>query len=181
MLLEDEVLCFEGEGKNRKLLFKSKGHIVNYGLIAIVNLFAINTLVSSTHVPSYNWTAQGTGRIRLGRDTTTKTGGGTTGLTNPIDTNPNSQSGTTSNPAANQYRVAWSATWNAGTISGTVGEMGLFLNLINTLQAFGTTNASASSFILFSRLSTADGDFSAFEINTAAPLTIEWRLTLTFS
>jgi hypothetical protein len=176
LIIEDEVLVYEGEGENKKLLFKSKGHIVNQGLIALINLLAVAAL---NYLPSSSWGSTGT--IRLGTDTTTPTGGGTTGLTAEITTQANAHSGATGNPAANQYRVSWVATWNAGTISGTIGEMGLKLYISPTLQSFGAAAVSATPNTLFSRLSVADGDFTAFTINTAVPLTIEWRLTLTFA
>ena len=167
----DEILVWQG----KKLLFKQKGHIVNYGLIGLIDILAAG---SSIQAPSYNWGTNGT--IRLGTDTVTPTGGATTALTAEINTAPNTHSGATANPASNQYRVAWIATWNAGTISGTIGEMALKLYIQNTLLAFGAS-FSASANTLFSRLSVADGDFTAFTINTSVPLTIEWRLLLTFA
>lgn len=42
--LTDEILVYEGTGQNRKLKFASKGHIVNQGLIHIVNLLSPTAL-----------------------------------------------------------------------------------------------------------------------------------------
>jgi len=73
--------------------------------------------------------------MHLGEDTTTVTSGGMDTLVNPIG----SGNGTDSNVQSGTYRgevnggVEWlySSTWDAGTISGTVGEIGLFLYAID--------------------------------------------------
>ena len=110
------------------------------------------------------------------------TQGTTTGLTTPVSTSPDSQAGATSSPGGGTYRVSWTATWNAGTLTAiTVSELGLFLYLQINLQNFGWTSFTGSTTALFSRLSDADGDFTAFVVNTSVPLTIEWRLTFTFA
>jgi hypothetical protein len=188
VLLEDQVRVFEGSqldialGK-AKLVFASKGHIVNYGLIAIVNLLASQSI---TYLPSYNFgTTMDKAYIRVGTGTDITTGA-TTGLSSAVATAASSQAGVTSNPSGS-YRIAWTATWNAGTLSAIdISELGLFLNIIgstplNTLQPFATGLGTQNTAAMFSRLSNADGDFSTFTVNTSVPLTIEWRLTLTFA
>jgi hypothetical protein len=177
IIIVDEVLVYEGE----KLLFKSKGHIVNQGLVDIINFFSAALTAGNTALPTYGWTTIGNGRMRVGTGTGV-TVGTMTSLVTEVATNPNTQSGATSNPSAGIYRVAWIATWNAGTLSAiTVTELGLYLNLSTALQAFAGTQPAGSAFTLFSRLSSSDGDFSSFVVNTAVPLTIEWRLTFTFA
>jgi len=190
VIVSDEIRIYEGTGENRKLKVKSKGHIVNQGLIAITNLLSWSTITyyttSNGGLSSYNFTASGNSYIRLG------TGGGATAgttvsLSAPVATVPSSQAGTTSTPQSGQYRISWTATWNAGALSAiTVSEVGLFLafgSSFNTLQSFGwaRNNNVVESAMFFSRLSSADNDFTAFVINTTVPLTIEWRLTLTFA
>lgn len=124
-------------------------------------------------------------RIRLGTDTATPTTEGITTLSAEISTDRNSASVVISKIAAGQYRVAWTATWNAGTVSGTIGELGLSLSGITpiadgSLPSTNPTPAVSTSPLLFSRLSSASADFSAFAINTAVPLTVEWQLNVTF-
>ena len=191
--IKDEIFVWEGQGISRKLKFKSKGHIVNQGLIWLINLSATSgTGLSATnsyynYFGSYNFTPSGNSYIRLGTggNTTVAT---TTALTTPNATVPSSQAGTTSNPSSGVYRVSWTATWNAGSIAAiVVTEMALWLAMgsYTTLQSFafqfpinGQTTQTAQ---FFSRLSEADGDFTHFTINTAVPLTIEWRLTYSFA
>ena len=48
VIVSDEIRIYEGEGKNRKLKVKSKGHIVNQGLIAITNLLSWSTITYYT-------------------------------------------------------------------------------------------------------------------------------------
>lgn len=190
VIVSDEIRIYEGIGENRKLKVKSKGHIVNQGLIAITNLLSWSTIIYGNTVngglASYNFTPSGNSYIRLG------TGGGATAgttvsLSAPVATTPSSQAGTTSTPQGGQYRISWTATWNAGALTAiTVSEVGLFLafgSSFSTLQSFGWSrnNYVVENAMFFSRLSSADNDFTAFVINTTVPLTIEWRLTLTFA
>ena len=177
----DEILVYEGTGANKKLKFASKGHIVNQGLIHIVNLLSPTALSygSGLHGTSYQWTSKTT-YMRLGTGGNVTTGT-VTGLTSQVSTAPDSQAGTTSSPGGGTYRLSWTATWNAGSLTAiTVSEIGLFLDLVGGLQGFGWTYGGGGT-ALFSRLSAADGDFTAFVVNTSVPLTIEWRLTFTFA
>ena len=177
----DEILVYEGVGENRKLKFASKGHIVNQGLIHIVNLLSPTALAYSSglHGTSYQWTSRTT-YMRLGTGGNVTTGS-VTQLTTLVSTQPDSQAGSASSPSAGTYRLSWTATWNAGTLTAiTVSEIGLFLDLVSSLQGFGWTYGGGGT-ALFSRLSAADGDFTAFVVNTSVPLTIEWRLTFTFA
>jgi hypothetical protein len=177
----DEILVYEGVGENKKLKFASKGHIVNQGLIHIVNLLSPTALAYSSglHGTSYQWTSRTT-YMRLGTGGNVTTGS-VTQLTTLVSTPPDSQAGSSSSPSAGTYRISWTATWNAGTLTAiTVSEIGLFLDLVATLQGFGWTYGGGGT-ALFSRLSAADGDFTAFVVNTSVPLTIEWRLTFTFA
>lgn len=178
----DEITVYESAGSSKKLKFASKGHIVNQGLIHIVNMLAMSGISYSSgmHGTSYNWITKSTYmRIGTGGNVTTGT---VTGLTTQVATAPDSQAGTTSSPGGGTYRISWTATWNAGTLAAiTASELGLFLDMVNGLQNFAYTYSGGGGSILFSRLSAADGDFTAFVVNTSVPLTIEWRLTFTFA
>jgi hypothetical protein len=176
----DEIRVYEGD----KLKFASKGHIVNQGLIHLINALSASTTNSSSgykYLFSREWTSKTYSYMRVGTGGNV-TQGTTTGLTTPVGTSPDSQAGATSSPGGGTYRVSWTATWNAGTLTAiTVSELGLFLYLQTNLQSFGWVNFTGSTTALFSRLSDADGDFTSFVVNTSVPLTIEWRLTFTFA
>lgn len=173
--VKDEVLVYAG----KKLLFKSKGHIVNAGLIGLVNFMGIAQVSSVSNVPSAAWAAKGQ-YMRVGTGGTV-TQAGTTGLTTIDNTAASSQSGALTNVSTGIYRISWSAVWNAGVLGAIdVSEIGLWLYLLTNLQAFGATGVSAAT-AFFSRISVADGDFNVFTVNVAVPLTIEWRLTFTFA
>jgi hypothetical protein len=178
--VSDEILVYEGT----KLKFASKGHIVNQGLIHMNNTLAAssaNSLSGYKYLFSRDWTGRTYSYMRLGTGGNVTTGS-VTGLTTPVGTGPDSQAGATSSPSAGTYRVSWTATWNAGSLTAiTVSELGLFLYLQTGLQSFGWNDFNGAGTALFSRLSSADGDFTAFVVNTSVPLTIEWRLTFTFA
>jgi len=167
-------MVYEGD----KLLFKSRGHIVNQGLIGLINLIggggAANLAMSLT------WSTKVGGILHVGTGVGVTTSAMTT-LVTDVATDPNSQSGVIASPALGTYRVSWIATWNAGTLAAiNVSELGLSLNIDPTLNAFESTWTPLTK-TFFSRLSDSDGDFVTFLVNTAVPLTIEWRLTFTFA
>jgi len=176
VVLEDYVEAWMGD----KRVVSSKGHIVNQGLIELINLMAVGG-IPTDGVPSVGWTDISRGRMRVGTGTGV-TVGTMTSLVNENTTNPNSQTGATASPSVGTYRISWIATWNAGTLPAIdVSEMGLYLYMVPTLKNFGDAMGTPTAFTLFSRLSDSDGDFTTFTVNTAVPLTIEWRLTLTFA
>lgn len=121
----------------------------------------------------------------IGTDTITPTVYNTTVLVSPIGTSPgtgpNILSGSSTNPSNGIFNITITATWNPGTISGTVGEMALYIDSFDSLQGFrwgGILNPQTSK--LASRLSVADGSFSSFNINTSNPLIITWTIQLSF-
>ena len=180
--IKDEISCWQGD----KIQFKTKGHIVSSGLMAIVNWLSFAGSTSS--VACYGLQYSGW-YIRCGTGTGA-TAQSTTGLVTINSTAPNTLSGTNSNPAAGQYRIAWTATWNSGTLSAiTLTEFGMWWNngfatspTAFSLASFGTGYANAGQNIQFvSRISSTDGDFSSFTVNTSVPLTLQWNLTFTFA
>jgi hypothetical protein len=121
--------------------------------------------------------------IYIGSDTTTATTVSMTALVNPIGTAP----GTAPNSFSSSYstnidstvpgKATYSATWNTGTVSGTLGEVGLYV------KGYGGLSGSsyATNPALASRLSAADGSFTAFTINTAAALTVTWIVSFVYT
>ena len=113
--------------------------------------------------------------IRLGTGAGSTTGA-TTGLTAIVNTQPNSIAGATSNPVAGHYLEAITATWNAGTLSAlTITEAALWACMITTLQTFGSSGANPSV-AFFDRVSSTDGDFSSFTVNTSVPLSCQYQI-----
>ena len=187
IIISDMIEIYEGTPQHKeKLLVRTKGHIVDYGLINITNFLAagLPNTTYQTQFPSYQWTSKTTYmRVGTGGGTTTHA---TTALTTPDATAASSQAGATSNPTGGQYRVSWSATWNAGAIAAlSVTEVAIWLEMLagqTALQAFmWIPPQAAGSLQFFSRISEADGDFAHFTINTAVPLTIQWNLTFAFA
>jgi len=153
-------------------------HFVDQGLINLVNQL---TMGSGATGNQQQQVYSGYYTLKLGRDTTTPTTASMTTLVDEVATEPNSLSGAKSNPVTGTVRITVTATWLAGTVSGAVGELGLRWGLWSSLQSFGwQASANSNTKWLMSRISNADGDFSAFTINTGAPLTIEWRITFSF-
>jgi len=124
----------------------------------------------------------GTWNMYVGSDTSTATTVSMTALVSPIGTAPGTAPNTTS--LSGQYYststtpvvLTWVATWNAGTVSGTLGEVGLYLYL----SSYGVGGGGYFEG-LASRLSAADGSFTAFTINTAAALTVTWTVSLVYA
>ena len=181
--VKDEITCWQGD----KLQFRTKGHIVSYGLMLMVNYlsFAGTSSATAAYGMMYSW------YIRCGTGTGA-TGQATIGLVTINSTAPNTMSGTNSNPNAGQYRIAWTATWNSGTLSAiTVTEFGMWWNngfagspTVPSLQGFGSNyiyQSGGANTQFASRISSTDGDFTSFTVNTSVPLTLQWNLTFTFA
>lgn len=122
-------------------------------------------------------------RLGLGTAATTE---GMTGLTGQIATVPNSTAVTQDNPSAGVFRDKFTAVWNAGALAvNTITEIGIFGFLTAGFPQTPAGNDAggglSGSFQLFARLTSTDGEFTAFTINPAVPLTVEYRVVLTFT
>ncbi len=174
------VQFFEGTLKNPiRHIATTKGHLVDNALIGLCS-YTSSGGFGSMNCPMYGFAVGGSGvpsipSIRLGTGSGSTTAS-TAALVSIINTPPSSIAGSTSNPSAGHYLDAMTATWNAGTIAAlTVTEAGLWMQLINALNTFGSTSASTS--VLFAdRVSSTDGDFSSFTINTSNPLSVQYQL-----
>ena len=153
-----------------------KNHFVNYGLLSMVSWLTINAVASTSDVPAWGteW------KIKIGHNTTTATTPTLSDLVDEDVKGPNIVSLTNDNPATGQYRAKYVATWNAGTVSGTVGELGLRLKMWKSLQTAATKAGSTTLRTLASRISVGDGDFTAFGIDSTKPLSVEWHVKFMF-
>ena len=166
----------------------ARNSVVNQGLAALVSFLSVNALNAVSTVPAYTWTTISNSSMRVGSDTITSTTAVTTLLSSPIGagigTAPNTQSISNSNPLGGQWQVTYTSTWNAGTVSGTLGEVGLFLHIWTAaqgLQPAGGTSQAPVGNTLFSRMAAADLKFTSFVINTSVPLAISWIIRFTFA
>lgn len=181
--------------RNGDTVIRAKNHFVQTGLCMLVNLLMIPVVPANpstqTFLASYNWTTSPFAKsfMVLGTNTSAPTTVNMSALSAPIGTAPgtkaNSQAGATL-ALANGAEIDYTSTWNAGTVSGTVGEIGLYLNTPGASWmapiVFGTSpTAGQENPAMFSRLSSADGDFTAFAINVANPLSITWAIQFTFA
>jgi len=99
------------------------------------------------------------------------TGVATTALVTPSATAPNSNSATSDNPSSGVFRAKLTCTWNAGAIAAL---------LVKEIEIRVAANLSGGT-PMYSRLSSTDGDFTEFTINTAVPLSIEYRSVFTWA
>jgi hypothetical protein len=157
--------------------------LLNKAAYNIANFISCTGMSSSANMPSFNWTSKSTYMV-LGTNTSTNNTAGMTALVAPIGagngTLPNTQSFSTSNPSPGVYKITYNSTWNAGTVSGTCGEIGLYLYGSPTYVGTSPCNYYQGPY-LYARLSVADSKFEAFSINTGAPLTISWVITFTWA
>ncbi len=171
-----------------KHLVHARNHFVGQGLIGLANIMGgipptTAGSSASSGLSAYYLQTSGTSNAKmyLGTDTATATTFGTTALTAPIGTAPGTlPSAMTIQSATDNttyVKLIFVATWNAGTVSGTVGELGLYGYEMYLTLGSGALTTSA----LLSRLSTKDGDFTAFTINTANALAVTWTIELVFA
>jgi hypothetical protein len=122
-------------------------------------------------------------KIYIGSDTLIPTTVSMTGLISPIGSAP----GTAPNTFNVSYSINLSSTipativynaiWNAGTVSGTLGEVGLYLQGYGGLS--GSTYATNPG--LGARMAAADGVFTPFIINTSVALNVSWFIRFIYS
>ncbi len=188
ILVKDAVII-EGfvEIMNGDTHIIARNSVVDQGLISLVNWLSIESLTSQGNVPSSGFGAVSNSSMRVGSDTVTSTTHGMTALQTPIGagigTAPNTQSRANSNPAAGQWQVTYTATWNAGALPAvTLGEVGLFLNIWTLAQGLQTgTAATPTTNTLFSRMASFDGKFASFVINPANAVNVTWIIRYTFA
>jgi len=162
------------ENGNNKVT--GRNHWVGQGLETIGSYLSYTG--GSLYPAPYNW------NMYIGSDMTTPTTVSMTSLVSPIGTAPGtapnskSVSGAYYSTSTIPIVLTFIATWNAGTVSGVLGEVGLYL-IINIAGLTGGSVTSSPG--LASRLSVADGSFTAFTINTAATLTITWKINLIYA
>jgi len=152
-----------------------RNHWVGQGLETIGSYLVYT---STLNAASSNWS------MYIGSDTTTPTTVSMTSLVSPIGTlpgtapNSKSVSGAYYSTSTTPIVLTFIATWNAGTVSGILGEVGLYLTMNTSGLSSGAYSSNPG---LASRLSAADGSLTAFAINTAATLTITWKINLTYA
>ena len=173
--------------KNGDRIIHAENKFVQSMLAWLTNICGINNVRGLAtnnywYVPTSDW------KIYIGSNQTTPTAYNTTVLTSPIGvspgTPPSSKSGNTTNPSNGVFKIIFVATWDPGAVTGTVGEMALYMRVRNALQSFGWTidmnGIITETTQLVSRLASADGAFSPFVINTANPLSIAWTVQFSF-
>jgi hypothetical protein len=179
--------------RNGKMHQKAENHFVNNLIYTLANHFASAPAGPSGSTNGYSPVAAWIyppftySFMVLGSDTSTPTTFTTSALTAPIlgspGTKANSQGGALV-ALDNGGQITLTSTWNSGTVTGTVGELGLYLSLGPlTPQSFGFSGGVGGTTVLGSRLgyATPTPDFAPFPINTLVPLTVNWIIQFTFS
>jgi len=160
-----------------------RNHFVNNALQALMYIIMTGTSASSYHFNAISPLYPNT--MYIGSDTSTKTTASMTTLVDPIGTAPGTAPNTwnsTLQLLSNGSSATFTATWNAGTVSGTIGEMALYGKFTKTYYVELSSNPTWGTHTgMLSRLSVADGDFSAFTINTSYPLVITWTIQFVFA
>lgn len=133
-----------------------------------------------TYLPASSWT------MFLGSDTETPTTASTIALTQPLTnetTEPSQkQIFTTDGSSTGVWSATYRTVWNQGTITGTIGEVGLFMRMPTTTTngwSVVKTNYTPAR-VLVSRLSVADSDIAPHTIDTTNPLILDWKVTFSF-
>ena len=168
------------EIKNGKTHIVAENHFTDEMMKMLVSFLAAKAEDQVDRpLPTSSW------NMYIGTDTDTATTHSMTQLVSPIGTapgtEPNSKSGALTNPSPGVWRVVYSATWDAGTVSGTVGEVALYLTTTDHFSFEDSNwycNAGAN---MVSRLSVADSAFSAFTIDESKPFTVTWTIEISSS
>jgi len=161
-----------------------RNHFVDNALQALMYILLSSVNINNNNA-NYTYTIAPLSiqTMYLGSDTITKTTPTMTALVAPIGsapgTGPNNWK-TSMQLLLNGSAVTVTATWNPETVSGTIGEMALYGSTATSAYTGGWQNWGGNN-VMLSRLSVADGDFSAFTINASYPLIIVWTIQFLFA
>ena len=182
-----ERILIEGHGiimQGDEIVRRFRNKIVNAGLKGIVSLMICDRAYAYDHKAYLVQLAHTTyWDIQLGDNTSSKTTAGMTALVGTqIGGSPNSKNILYSNPSSGTHRVSFEASWDAGTVSGTIGEIAIIMMCSTEytwkwyLDASSDSIGQAHSVTMFARASVADGDFLAYTIDTSKPTSIKWDI-----
>jgi len=159
----------EVEIENGDTKIKGRNHWVGAGLGTIAAFLGTSTN-TSFNTSTNSW------YILLGLDTTTPTNVTMISLVNPIPTQPNFKliAGNYYSGSNNAVTLRYTSIWSPGTVSGTIGEIGLHLTLISVSDPYMNPG-------MVSRLSVADNSFTAFTINTSNALNVVWYINFVYA
>ena len=161
--------------KNGDTVVRGKNHFVDGMMKMIISFLGAKiTVTGQKSAPLYHWS------IYLGSDTSTPTTHDMTSLVSPIGsapgTPPDYKGGLLDNPSPGVYRVEYIATWFTGSISGTVGEVALYLTTTDRFSwSDGGWYCNAGENMV-SRSSAADRTLQQFTINPSKPLSVTWTI-----
>ena len=180
------VSFFEGTAQTPiRHIATTKGHIVSYGLISLINYMGGSMLSNYQYCWMYSFAVGNNAvppnvpSIRLGTGNVATTQS-TTSLSTPLTTAPNVVSGSITNPSNGLFKVICNATWNAGTLGApTIREAAIWVYGQNSIQSFGATY-QANMLFMADRISSADGDFAAFTVNSSKPLSCQYTLAVQY-
>jgi len=156
------------EIENGDTKINGRNHWVGTGLETLA-AFIGSTSGVSVNTTTSNW------YILLGLDTTTPTNVTMSSLVKPIPTQPNIKSiyGSYFSGSTNAVSIRYISVWHPGTVSGTIGEAGLYLTLSGGNYPIG-------NFGIVTRLSAADSSFTVFTVDTSKTLSVYWDINLVY-
>lgn len=118
--------------------------------------------------------------ILTGSDTVTTSTHDLTALVTPHGVSPDTKFGNNiTNDGNGTYKFAFISSWIKGRISGTLGEIGLYLRPYTVFTAKWNTTHNPSP-VLCSRLCAADSDFASFTVDDTKSLTIIWEWVINY-
>lgn len=169
--------------QNGDQVIEGKNKLTRQMMLTLINWFTSQLGTDNQATLNRSYTSLDYIWMYLGTDTTTPTNNTTSALTAAIGTAPGTKPtmitsfSWTAN--TNEYNIGWTATWFPGTVTGTVGEIGLYLMASATWSGVSGSLAPGGPY-LWARRCVADEHFEAFEIDTSKNLTIVWEMHFNF-
>jgi hypothetical protein len=158
-------------------------HWVNNGLKGLCS-YLCGSVYYTNNSQYFAWTGTDMNngfKLRVGTNTTTVTTFDLLELVNPVAINPSAVMGNNiTQVSAGIWHLVYTASWNAGIIIQTVGEVGLYLAPFDNLGVQWSEINATKTQRLVSRISVADGNFVAFTPDASKTLTIEWKVGVSF-
>lgn len=158
-------------------------HWINQGLKGLCSYLCGYQFYVTTST-FYAWMGSGMTdgfRMRVGTNVATVTTFDMLELVNPVAINPSAVMGNNiTQVSTGVWHLVLTASWNAGIITPSIGEVGLYLAPFDNIGVQWQEANVNKTQRLVSRISVADGNFVAFTPDPAKTLTIEWKVGVSF-
>lgn len=170
----------EDDDGNRTYICKNKQNHFTNAMIKGMCSFLLGSYLY-TSFGGVTYTCNTNPKMYLGTDLLTPTNASVTELISKINVAPTITNVENLQMDNDNFNYKITSTWQHGSISGTIGELGLYLNPFTDVNINWYRSGSYTYPVaLCARYAVADGNMESFEIDTSKSLVIQWNIGVNY-